>query len=789
MIRHILKRIKAHFKKGGLLYVGLRVVKYLKFLIISLIIKIKRDKKKSVTLKETVLSSDNLKIVVLNSGINFLWKDVLFTVHPGVNLGFNILGLWNDSARADWHIVEKATNYLKIKVYFWELPLNQTWEIKLLSKNRVKIDIWLEVEEWLHIDEIRLLCLAEGKYKCWINNFEINNFQKFGNAWRDICMSSEVSSLVGLRFPKINDIPSFTMETDEKDTFAIIQNSPQNMSAHAVGFRKIIPTGKRDYAPGTYGLFSVYFNFFSSDQPLDNKIELLRKIDLKKMSAVNNRASSTYNQGILLVNLPWQEEGQFGVRAGSRWPHIKDYYEGDYTPFPFFLAYSVALLRKHGFKSMIIDALAERLNENIFLEKVSRLGADILVAEVSTPSFKNDISLLKKMSGKGMKIVVCGPHIEIHERDFLSKHPFIDYVLFGEYEFSLLDLVTAIFENKPLCDVKGLIYREGDTIIKNPPREAFDINLLPWPSREDLPMEKYWDLPGNIPYPSVQMAASRGCPFGCNFCLWPQVMYLGNHYRVRDVKDTIDEMEYLVREMGFKSVYFDDDTFNIGKTRMLDFCNEIKKRGLNDIPWAIMARADLMDEEILNNMESAGLWAVKYGVESPNSKLIKTINKDMGIDKTTRNIKITQGLGIKTHLTFCFGADGETKDTVQETINYALKLNPESVQFSILTPFPGTKLYEKLDKEGRILTKDWFKYDGHYQCVFRHDNFTPEELVAIKKRAYGIWLDHTRRRRGVKGDIDRFNKYLRKHGLAKAISKTLSYFEFVMFKRKEFLNG
>ena len=150
----------------------------------------------------------------------------------------------------------------------------------------------------------------------------------------------------------------------------------------------------------------------------------------------------------------------------------------------------------------------------------------------------------------------------------------------------LLELVKVFRKNKELSSINGLIWRDGDKVVKNSPRELCDINLLPWPYREGLPMAKYLDLPGNIPAPSAQMFASRGCPFGCNFCLWPQVLYQGNHYRTRDLEDVVEEMEFLIKKMGFKSVYFDDDTFNIGKERMLAFCGLVKKRGLQNTPWA-----------------------------------------------------------------------------------------------------------------------------------------------------------------------------------------------------------
>ncbi|MEI7902467.1 MAG: hypothetical protein WCK89_19635, partial [bacterium] len=205
------------------------------------------------------------------------------------------------------------------------------------------------------------------------------------------------------------------------------------------------------------------------------------------------------------------------------------------------------------------DAVAEQIHEEQFIKNIMAMDFNFLVAETSVPSFYEDMRMLEKISQKArVQIIICGPNHEIYQPQFLREHPFIDFVLYGEYEFTLLELVKIFRKNKELSSINGLIWRDGDKVVKNPPRELCDINLLPWPYREGLPMAKYLDLPGNIPAPSAQMFASRGCPFGCNFCLWPQVLYQGNHYRTRDLEDVVDEMEFLIKKMGFKSVYFDD---------------------------------------------------------------------------------------------------------------------------------------------------------------------------------------------------------------------------------------
>ncbi len=474
---------------------------------------------------------------------------------------------------------------------------------------------------------------------------------------------------------------------------------------------------------------------------------------------------------VLLANLPWQRQGRWGVRAGSRWPHIKDENEGGYLPFPFFLSYAASLLQAHGIETILIDAIAEQIPENDFLNRVTKIDCDYLVCETSVPSFYEDLSILKKISSIEIPIILCGPNFEIYHEEFLKQNPYIDFVLCGEYEYTLLELMESLQGAKGLSGVAGLIYRNNGAIIKNAKREPFDINILPWPHRDSLPMHKYLDAPCGMPTPSVQMLASRGCPFGCNFCLWPQVFYQGNHYRTRHIKDVVDEMEYLVIKKKFKSVYFDDDTFNVGKKRMLEFCNEIIKRNLNNIPWAIMAKADLMDEQILGAMKKAGLYSIKYGVESGSQELLDGCGKSLDLKRAEHIIKHTKLLGIKVHLTFCFGLPGETEQTVAETIDYSLNLKADSIQFSIVTPFPGTKLFKDLDKDGKISTKNWSLYDGQHSCVFYPDNISYIDLEKAKNYAYKRWLDYDEKRKNLCGSAKKFFACWKTNGLYKALGK------------------
>ncbi len=448
---------------------------------------------------------------------------------------------------------------------------------------------------------------------------------------------------------------------------------------------------------------------------------------------------------VFIGNSPWRKEGFYGVRAGSRWPHF-EMDCSDYMPFPFFMAYASALLEKNSINVKAVDGIAEGDDDNQFFNKLIDYNPNIVVYEVSTNTIEIDLrfaKMTKEVLGRNVQIVFCGPDMNMYKTSFLDENKCVDVILKGEYEFTLLEMVKSLSMNNGLSGVKGLYFRDskGNSVFTGERQLVSDINVFPWPARHHFPMEKYNDTPGGIPKPSVQMWASRGCPFKCVFCSWPQIMYGSSSYRTRDPIDVVDEMQWLVEEKGFKSVYFDDDTFNIGKERILKICDEIKKRGIK-IPWAVMARADTSDREMLQGMVDAGLCALKYGIESGDQEIVKNCGKDLDLEKARENIKITKELGVKIHLTFSLGLPGETTDSIKRTVAFAIEQDPDSLQFSIVTPFPGSKYFNELDEKGYVLSKNWEEYDGYNKAVIKTDYLDSCDLEKGLEYANTAWRAH-----------------------------------------------
>ena len=440
---------------------------------------------------------------------------------------------------------------------------------------------------------------------------------------------------------------------------------------------------------------------------------------------------------VLLINLPWEKDGRLGVRAGSRWPFTSVKEEDGrihYIPFPFFLGYATALLKKNTIKAKLFDAISEHISESDFFEHMKSYNPNILVFEISTPSFHSDMKYIKHFDRlfPDASIIICGAHASVFTLEILQKFEFVDYILLGEYEQTLLELVESLEKQKNIKNIFGLAARDGANIFINSRRATIDpLDQLPWPEREDVPIYQYNDGFAGLPTPNVQILASRGCPYSCIFCLWPQTIYQEHRYRKRNYKDVVDEIEYLIQKYNFNAFYFDDDVFNIEKSYVKQLCEEMIQRKIR-VPWGAMARIDLMDQEVLDLMAKAGIYAIKYGIESASSEILSSCNKKIVLNDAHVLIKKTQATGIKVHLTFCLGLPGENYATVEETKKFIEDVQPDSFQISLATPFPGTNYYHFLKNKNWLLSENWSDYDGNAQCIVRTKDLTANELDRLK---------------------------------------------------------
>ena len=754
MLRHSYQKLKKRYKEKGMFYTIYHGFKYLIFLIRENRLMLIRQPEKNN------ISCGMLRVVFDNYGVKLYQEDTELTANLGLNVGMRTLTSWTDSSKGQWYVLRQDKDSAVIKNRWDYLPLTLIWHLRIKDESKIVWKIELEAEEEIKIDAKRVLIILNQGYNSW--SIHRGAKRDFLPADREIIgerLDSPRQSLNAWPDADKNDYPAIKLKfyTKDKRIKPLAQQlSIHDSYLHLLGIDVTSEASENYYLPGKYDFLYAEIDILKNSTIRDR----LRTPDADKIFNLRSQRIKKDTK-ILLLNLPWHKNGRWGVRAGSRWPHIKDdAEEGHYLPFPFFMAYSASLLKQHGFDVYLIDALAEKIPEDLLWRRIHKISPDLLVIETSTPSLHYDLASAEKLSSGNFRVCLCGPEYNIRSPDFISNYKFINYILIGEYEYNLLKLAECISKNESPDKVKGLL---------------IDIDTLPWPLREGMPMGSYLDTPGGIPLPSVQMLASRGCPFRCKFCLWPQVIYGGNKYRARNIVDVVNEMEYLVKKKGFKSIYFDDDTFNIGKERMLKFCSQIRKRGLENTPWAVMARADLMDEEILTAMKEAGLAAVKYGLESSDQNLLDNCGKEMDLGKSEKMILFTKGLGIKTHLTFTFGLPGETKETIRRTIDYALKLKPHSAQFSITTPFPGTEYFNELNRRGLVIDKDWDDYDGNFKSVIKLDSLSSRDLESARRNACRVWNETAGYNHNLQDDWAGLRDSLKQRGLIFNLQKVLKY--------------
>lgn len=435
--------------------------------------------------------------------------------------------------------------------------------------------------------------------------------------------------------------------------------------------------------------------------------------------------------------------------AGSRcpWSLIKSSNSlPRYAMFPFFMGYAAALLEIESFEVEAIDAVPLNLSYGDFHRRVVASKADVIVLEPATTSFNWTMEVISRLKADiSAVIVLTGPHASILAADTLKSYSFVDYVLLGEYEYSLLHLVQALDNRAKIGSLNGIAFRNDENEIEvHENITSIDPDLLPMPARHLFPAG---DLNGMHYYhdgfcqnrPAVQVHSSRGCPFSCNFCLWTQTMYKPGKYKTISASKVVDEMVFVTENFGAKEVYFDDDTFTGNKKHVLQVCSEIISRKLT-IPWSVMGDAMVADKEMLVSMKAAGCIGIKFGLESGVPEILKNINKPLQLTKLEAVIDTCKRLRMKTHVSVSFGHFGETEDTIQQTMDYVTMLDSDSIQFSLATPYPGTRFYDEVIRRDLLTAKEWNEFDPTHNPIIRLPGVSQEFLKITESKAHGYWL-------------------------------------------------
>ena len=402
--------------------------------------------------------------------------------------------------------------------------------------------------------------------------------------------------------------------------------------------------------------------------------------------------------------IPFRRRWRAGVRAGSRWPFTQispsspgKWRWGDYLPYPMFMGYATTYLRKaSGVHVNFRDSICLRESYKSYFRHLSDEKYDYIFIETATPSWENDSALIRQIRkvSPGSKIVICGP-ICATRGDQIISEGLVHACIKGEYEKGSQRVING---------ESGLI--EFDLLTEE------EMNAAPYPYYEEVYVWRYWDgLPVGQVHPHAQVWSSRGCPYRCIFCVWPATM-TGNDpdgTGKRTVRRySADYMEGFLGEITerfpLKSIYFDDDTFNLGDRHVIEMCGVMTKIGL---PWSAMCRADTIKLETWRIMKESGCFGVKLGFESGNQWVLDHIvRKNLDLDQAREVVTELKRLGMTVHGAFTYGLPGETEEQMLDTRRFIKSLSFDSVQESGTAVIEGTPL-DTLIREGRLE-----KYEG-----------------------------------------------------------------------------
>ena len=388
------------------------------------------------------------------------------------------------------------------------------------------------------------------------------------------------------------------------------------------------------------------------------------------------------------------------------------------------LMYLASIAESCGFEAIIRDYS----QGGDFEADLKEFQPNYLVANIATPTFQSDMMAVKlaKEIVPSICTIVKGAPFLTYNTNTIYENPFIDYVIMGEAELTLKDILDGV----PNCDILGICYRENFQPVKNDKRPFIEnLDILPFPARH-LVDNSIYKRPDNGKVQAV-IKVARGCPFHCFFCLATPVS--GAKVRTRSPENIVAELKECVEKYNIKNFLFWSDIFNFNREWTLELCQKIIESGLK-ITWSSNTRADTMDDEMAKMMYKSGCRLVSIGVESGSQKMLDNIGKKITLDDIRNTVKILKKNKIKIYNYFVIGLPWETEETVEETIKFAIELDSNFISFYTATPLPGTKYfaYAMLNKlvEGNLDFRS-----AYYEPVVRSEHLSKERIFELHKQA------------------------------------------------------
>ena len=431
----------------------------------------------------------------------------------------------------------------------------------------------------------------------------------------------------------------------------------------------------------------------------------------------------------LFLNPPSYEG--FDGGASSRWPasrEIESYW------YPVWLCYPAGMLPD----SKVVDAPPHHIS----IEQTVAMAKDfdLLVLFTSTPGFDVDVKIAEMMraSNPNMKACFVGPPVTVDPEKCLNASPAIDFVIRREFDHQIVAYATGT----PLEEIPGASFRKNGGIVNNPEAPMIEnLDTLPWVTdvyKRDLDITRY-----NVPFllnPFLSLYTSRGCPAMCTFCLWPQT-HSGHRWRLRSSDDVVAECKSALQKFPeLKEIFFDDDTFNYKKERTIELCGKLKTLNFT---WSCTSRVTT-DYDTLKAMKEAGCRLLIVGYESGDPQILKNIKKGANVEMAERFTANCKKLGLLIHGDFIIGLPGETAESIRRTIDFAKKLDNETIQVSIAHPYPGTEFHTWAEKNNLINIGNHVDAQGNQLPKVVYKDLNEADLMDWVERFYSEYYFRAR---------------------------------------------
>jgi radical SAM superfamily enzyme YgiQ (UPF0313 family) len=395
-----------------------------------------------------------------------------------------------------------------------------------------------------------------------------------------------------------------------------------------------------------------------------------------------------------------------------------------------------AILEQAGFLVVVLDAHLEALSEAEVKERIRAVNPSVvgITMMTSTAIVSHRIAQLVKEVDPDTRVVVGGVHPDALPDETLRNRA-IDCVVRGDGEYTMLE----ICQGKAEKEILGLSYRVGNRPVHNPGRPTLmNLDELPPYAYHLIPMGKYYPAAGAYRrLPAINMLMTRGCPGKCIFCNSAETAL-----RTRDARRVVDEIKHLRDAYGIREIQFYDDTFTVMKKNALRFCELMAEENVG-VGFSCFARTDCFSPKMAKALKKAGCHQVMFGVESGSQQILKTLRKDIDLARTRQAVQEAKDAGLEVRAAFIFGTPGETLQTMQETVDYAMSLDPDLAIYNITTPYPGTQLFHWAEQNGRLKTYDWWDYELG-EPIVDLGSISKDELKTAYDKAFKAFYNRPR---------------------------------------------